>query len=77
MFKALIGLSINLLQVIYAHASLALSRLKNKQAILKIKPHTFELHPDLTKDYDYDYDYDYYHSNEWFKSLHKHITQYT
>ena len=50
MFKALIGLSINLLQVIYAHASLALSRLKNKQAILKIKPHKFELHPDLTKD---------------------------
>ena len=50
MFKALIGLSINLLQVIYAHASLALSRLKNKQAILKIKPHTFVLHPDLTKD---------------------------
>lgn len=50
MFKALIGLSINLLQVIYAHASLALSRLKNKQATLKIKPHTFELHPDLNKD---------------------------
>ena len=50
MFKALIGLSINLLQVIYAHASLALSRLKNKHALLKIKPHTFELHPDLTKD---------------------------
>ena len=50
MFKALIGLSINLLQVIYAHASLALSCLKNKQATLKIKPHTFELHPDLNKD---------------------------
>ena len=50
LIKAIIGLTINLLQVIYAHASLALSRLKNKQAILKIKPHTFELHPDLTKD---------------------------
>ena len=50
MFKALIGLSINLLQVIYAHASLALTRLKNKQALLKIKPHTFELQPDLNKD---------------------------
>ena len=50
MFKALIGLSINLLQVIYAHASLALTRLKNKRALLQVKPYTFEIHPDLTKD---------------------------
>ena len=50
LIKAIIGLTINLLQVVYAHTSLALSRLKNKQAILKIKPHKFELQPDLTKD---------------------------
>ena len=50
MFKALIGLSINLLQVIYAHASLALTRLKNKRTLLQVKPYTSEIHPDQTKD---------------------------
>ena len=50
MFKALIGITINLLSIAYNHIKVINLKLKTKRELKRLQSYKFELHPDLNKE---------------------------